>query len=547
MIASGTPKNYLTKRLFLLPILPILFVVTSLINRQQFGPYWLGRNSDPEYAYLLNFLNIIQLRAPGHTDHPGTPLQIYGGIIVQVTYLIQALTHSVTSNITEAVLQNPEFYLVVVNTTLLIFTAVCLFLVGLVCFLFSQNIVLSLLLQLDPFLWTTVSESTRVRPEALLIGLTQLLVILLLFYLYSEADKQQGLALAVGSILGLGIATKVTFIPLGLLILLLPGFRQKKLAIFALVATFFLVTLPIASQYFRVFNWFLSIATHTGQYGGGNQGLVNVSELPNTFSGLVQQDKLFFYIVGLSALNFLVITFLLAWYRLKYLGLQNAPQALKIKKFYRLLACLLLIILVQLLITLKHPAIHYLLPSMGLFSLLILTQASLLAEILASVFQPITIKIIGLIAFGFYSVVIVNNALDKTSGAGRSNESYIAEIQAIDRMIRQDYELCTHVKYYRSSDQEYALKFGNGFASAQFSQPLQAIYPDGVFYNIWSHKYESFTQELDFNTLLDEKCMILQGTPLTQEDHITQYLSNAKIALIFEGSNEAIYLIVKDR
>jgi hypothetical protein len=532
------------KRLFVFFLLPLIFVITSLINRQQLGPYWLGMNSDPEYAYLLNFLNIIQLKTPGHTDHPGTPLQIFGGIIIQITYLVQSLAHSVTTSVTETVLQNPDFYLVTVNTILLIITTICLLLLGFISFSLDRNIILSLLLQLAPFLSTTLDAAPRVSPEILLLCLTQLLVILLLFYLYSEVDRLPKFSLAIGAILGLGIAVKVTFLPLLLVILLLPGLRQKGIAILSTIGTFFLATLPILSQYPRLFNWLTSIATHTGHYGGGNQGLIDVSGLPSTFAVLLEHDRLFFYIISLSALNFLIVTFYFSWYRSKEPISQNSHQGFAIKKLYRLFACLLSIVLVQLLLTLKHPNIHYLIPSMGLCGLLILVQVSLVAQILTPVLKPIILSSIGLFAFGICVVAISPNIYNKILQKAEFNKSYIGEIQTINSLIQQKYPLCTHVRYYRSSDRAYALKFGNDFAANQFSQPLQSMYPNAVFYNIWSRKYESFNQELNLNTLLNEKkCVIFQGSPFTQQR--LQHMPNAKLEKIFEGQNEALYLVVQ--
>jgi hypothetical protein len=537
--------------LWILFLLPVLFVIISLITRQQIGPYWLGKNFDPEYAYLLNFLNIIELKTPGHTDHPGTPLQIFGGLVIQTTFLIQFLTHSSTSNVIEAVLQNPEFYLLTVNTTLLIIAAGCLLLVGWAAFSLTQNIVLSLLFQLEPFLWTILSESTRVRPEPLLFCLTQLLVILLLFYLYSDKYRLSQFALTTGVVLGLGVATKVTFLPLSLVILLLPGWQKKGLAIFTSIVTFFLATLPISSQYPRLFSWLTSIATHTGQYGGGNQGLVDTSALPSTFTNLVGQDQLFFYIIAFSALNFLIVTFWFGWNRFKSLNLQTLPAIHAVNKFYNLFACLLLIILIQLLLTLKHPAIHYLIPSMGLFSLLILVQVVLLAQLLTPVLKPNILRNIGLFVLGLYAVVIATNAYTRILQEGKSYKSYMVEVQTINRLIQQKYDRCAHVRYYRSSDKEYALKFGDDFAANQFSGTLQSMYPNGAFYNIWSRKYYAFNHELDLNTLLNKKCVILQGSPFSTKSFLTpgepyaQYIPNVKIKPILEGENQALYLVVQ--
>lgn len=546
MFTSNFCKNLLRQNLILVWfVLPALFATTSLIHRQQNTPYWLGSNSDPEYAYLLNFLNIIQLKTPGHTDHPGTTLQVLGGIIIQVTYFIQSLIHSVTSGVLTTVLQNPEFYLSTVNTTILILTTGCLIILGALAFYLSQSIALSLLLQSNVFLATTLSESTRVRPEALLICLTQLLIILLLFFLYSEKLKLPRFALVIGAVLGLGVATKVTFMPLSLVILLLPSWKQKGLATLGVIATFFLATLPIITKYSSFFNWLTSIATHTGRYGGGNQGLVNVSELPNIFASLVGQDQLFFSIIGLSALNFLILTSWFVWDCLKNLNFNNLLQVFTTNKLYRIFACLLLIVLVQLLITLKHPAIHYLLPSMGLCSMLILVQVSLVANFLTPVLKPTTLRVIGLSVLCMYTILIVTNTHSSILQSVKMKQSYMVEIQTINRIIQQKYIDCVHISYYRSSNKEYALKFGNDFASNQFSELLQSMYPKRVFYNIWSHKYYSFNTELNQNLLMNEQCVIFQGSPFTQKN--IQHKPKAKIKPIFEGHYESLYLVIQNQ
>ena len=48
-------------------------------------PYFL--DYDPEYAYLLNSLNLLEMSVPGHFDHPGTPLQEFGALVLLVQWL----------------------------------------------------------------------------------------------------------------------------------------------------------------------------------------------------------------------------------------------------------------------------------------------------------------------------------------------------------------------------------------------------------------------------------------------------------------------------
>lgn len=58
---SDKKKNY--KFLFFLIIPGIVFSLALLLSDIK-GPYYLAQNSDPEYAYLFNSLNIAKFEAP---------------------------------------------------------------------------------------------------------------------------------------------------------------------------------------------------------------------------------------------------------------------------------------------------------------------------------------------------------------------------------------------------------------------------------------------------------------------------------------------------
>ncbi|NLG19040.1 MAG: hypothetical protein GX556_17085 [Fibrobacter sp.] len=78
------------RRINPVPIVCLLFIILiSLFVIMQFkiaaGPFWLGQNSDPDYQYLLNSLNIAQGKGVGHTDHPRTPVQISGAILLKLS------------------------------------------------------------------------------------------------------------------------------------------------------------------------------------------------------------------------------------------------------------------------------------------------------------------------------------------------------------------------------------------------------------------------------------------------------------------------------
>ena len=53
--------------------LPVVYVAVTFALRADAMPFWLWHNLDPDYFYLLDSLNILNLTTPGHVYHPGTP------------------------------------------------------------------------------------------------------------------------------------------------------------------------------------------------------------------------------------------------------------------------------------------------------------------------------------------------------------------------------------------------------------------------------------------------------------------------------------------
>ncbi len=555
------------KRILVLFVLPIVFVILALTLRDWHGPYWLGNNSDPEYAYLMNFLNIIQGKVPGHTDHPGTPLQILGGVIIQITYLMQSLLNHVNTNLVNSVLENPEFYLKTVSNVLIFLNALSILIVGGTAFFLSHNLTKSLLLQSTIFLWTPLIQSIRVSPEPLLFSLTQLLVSLLLFYLYSDCWQINFTGVLLGLIIGLGIATKITFFPLALVILLLPDVKQKAIAIIATLVTFFIATFPIISQYKRLVVWIGVITIHTGRYGQGEKRVVNWSAFPNTFTELFLKDPFFFYLVLFLTTFFvlLIITKIYQITRKQKYELTNQILFYWIDhKFYKLSSCVLLIILIQIFVTIKHPAIHYLMPAMGLSGLLFFLQIKLGEDYFSQFTLPIaetsTTKLQKYMVFGVigaYFFLMTNSTSNQILLANKNYQIYLSDVQKSHDLLHQN-KKCLHVSYYRSSDQEYALKFGNEFSNNQYSLSLQTIYNQSVFYNIWYKKYYSFAKELSVDILQNKECVIFYGSLLqnpggnistiNQGKLNNNYLELEKIVMpkpLFKGNVEGLYLMKK--
>ena len=365
-------RKHLAYNLFFI-LIPIIYIVSSVIIRNQSGPYWLAYNIDPQYAYLLNSLSIANLKTPLHIDHPGTTLQILGGIVLKTSYVIQSLITPSVASFNEEILNNPELYLKLINLTLLLLTAGSLFLLGSAGFSFSRSLTLSLILQTTPFLISSIlAVSTGVSPEPLIIVIGQFLVLLLVVYLHVEnIETSKWFLVTLGIIVGIGIATKVTFIPLMLIFVILPGIYHKILALIVSILSFVFVTIPVISEYRRIEEWLFSLVTHKGIYGRGEKGFVETTSFWKNLNELFSQNLIFFALLGISIIIYVLIFFLRQYGKCK---LTKNVINLHLRKLNTVWILIILIMLIQIFITIKHPRSHYLIPSMNLCGLLIFIQ-----------------------------------------------------------------------------------------------------------------------------------------------------------------------------
>lgn len=96
-------------------ILSIIFIAAWHL-REHATPFYL-HNADPEYCYFFNALNILQGKSPGHVDHPGTPLQMLGALVIRLASILTNDGHSSDSLVSNA-LDFPEFQLLAMNIAL---------------------------------------------------------------------------------------------------------------------------------------------------------------------------------------------------------------------------------------------------------------------------------------------------------------------------------------------------------------------------------------------------------------------------------------------
>ena len=286
----------------LLILISFSIFLTQLIfsARSQLPLY--ENNIDPGYEYLINGLNIVYFKLPGHLDHPGFPLQILISLIISSIFLVKSNFYFLSDfDLKKDFVINSEFYaLSTISTLIFIQIATVIF----VCFVLNRYFrtpiigLFPLLLCLNPEMTKFI---TTIRPESLIFSLTNILISLFIIYNHSNSRKTKNiLSYFMGVLVAIGILTKIIFAPFLLLFIFLKKFRFKFL--FAFLSTFILFLIPLRSNISP--EWFINIILQRGRHGDSlptknfSELLSDILELNNSVTPLFISTFLCFLIIS---------------------------------------------------------------------------------------------------------------------------------------------------------------------------------------------------------------------------------------------------------
>ena len=271
-------KKHKFSALFL--IIPLFIIGWGIFNVYYFNIFY-SRAVDPEYPYLLNGLNValLEFSRIGHFDHPGTPFQVYCGLIIRITHLLTG-----KDAIAQDVFNRPDYYLNAINISLFILYAVLCFFIARIgrkreiktwhILILQSGVLLNSLM-----LWLFC----RVMVERMLVVVAFLFIVVYLLYGYKNRNLLK-FAIWSGVIMGMGMATKFNFLP----IIILPFFlihSNKNRCIYAAtgVTSFFFFLLPIIKRFNEYKKFITAIATHDGFYGEGAKRMFDPSRMKAGF------------------------------------------------------------------------------------------------------------------------------------------------------------------------------------------------------------------------------------------------------------------------
>ena len=465
--------------LLLLCTVPLILLIVSRLTVQMAG----GFVPDPNYAYLFNGLEILDLHPPSYYDHPGTPLEVLAAAVILLTWLVRLPFEF--SGLKTSVFARPELYLDIINAVLVVFIAGAAFWFGRRLRVTTGSLAAALAGQASILLcFPALIALNRVMPEPLLLAATFVLVGLLTPFVLGGAKVSAGVAKVVGLMIGFAIATKFTALPLLAAVLFLTDRGlQKKAALYA-AGGFILFTLPTAHHYPQMLRWIFNLSTHQGGYGTGAVGVPGIGILLEHGAALLRQTPETF---AAAAVYFAVFL----------LGPIPARRRFGVSA---------LILTIQILMCLKAAEARYLTPVVAIIAL---ANAGLVYHATARAVRAVLAAVL--------VAGIGGNALAVRAWAQDMRGVNDDDQKLLQQMTAQG---CTLIPYYSVQLPVYDLTFGNEFTNNHFGEALRRQFPHAVTYDIAHRQFSAFGAPVaaaDVKARLAHAgCVRLVGSPVSR-------------------------------
>ncbi len=470
--SNSTTGSIIRKLLYSLVLLgiPTILLITSIDTIKARDKAWYGGGYDPEYAYLFNSLNTACFKLPGHIDHPGTTVQVTGGLVLLGSRVFDQRDESLK----EAVLSDPEHYIRILNIATAVIGSLSLFLLALILVNKSGNLWFALMLQLSPFIsgFILFNGFTRITQELMhMVAAFGMAAVSIFWYLDRKNEPQRKFILVFGIISGFGMASKLLFAPLLIIpFVLFYPLKDKYRYLIITAISFIVFTLPVIRLYPNMLYWVYRLFFHTGQYGTGSKGIIEPSAYLDDLLNLFVVSPVFAVIFGINIL----VLLLLVYFRMRRKRWDDLCAA-------RLLLAATLAQAAGYLLVAKQPKEAYLLPYESLAAInvvVILNMASKLIQ--TKSFKQLFTATVTISCI----ILVVPYGLSRKEAiyGVEKNPLWENDWQAAISANERTAVICANP----GSSPVTGLYFGNSYSLRRYVPELQNLYPD--FYILDSGK-----------------------------------------------------------
>jgi hypothetical protein len=480
--------------------LKLRFLLTALFTIG-IGVWWLFSQvllplpvhvgADPQIAYMLSSLSPFKGEAYTFIDHPGTPVEILGTLILALTFPFMGADRA---SFIMAHIQNPSLFLIMARMLLVLGSVSTLVVLAKHILRkvhwtdeLAACAVAVLFFAIYPRAFDQIvawSHNSFSYPLAAMLGLGVILI-----FRDQRGGTKRG-RIMLGALFGVLTAIQLYFFTwvLGAMVAALvfslldrDGMQAVEFIIqfgAASLGGFIIATLPIASRYGEFVRWIVQIGSHQGRHGSGPPGFISLSGAASNLQTLVYQAPLFFMAMVLTLL-------LLATALIRESSSWRSKQGL-----WACAAGFAAQLLVILILIIKHPGILYLQAAVVSLTLLLGVTLDLLRPDNASesgVFRlgvfGLSLLVFALFVFGELRAFLVHRAEAEQVNTAEAEISSFLEAYPSEQGVDED--ALTQLWVYGMPSDCQALWYGNRYAHYVFTPEIGALCPHVLNYDLW--------------------------------------------------------------
>lgn len=423
----------------------VTLIITSLSS------YWIFstliqpissfyKDYEAEITYFMNSLAIFKGGSYFYLDHPGTPVEMLGSVILVIFYIFSGKNADV---FVQSQLLNPELFFIAAHVFLTVTSIFCALLLYHTALSISSkersDLLLAAALSLMYFAIHPLSFSTLTLWHHASLNFPFGTLYLIALLKLSQTNKD--IPFSTIAILGLGAgfltATMIYFAAwvVSTIVFIAIFYRIRKvhyaktisaiynLAGFSLLG-FILAMLPAAKRIPYFINWIAGLLLHQGIYGGGASGITSLPILWSNFLNILY---------SLPAFSIFIFCVLILFV---YVTLKAKEQFKESPGTWALAFALIVQIIILLALDLKHPGTdtffvnRYLLPiaaTIPILTLLVIQFARVSSSLYTvSKFTTILFVFVGCLYF-FTASIMEHNKKSETISKSVQESSQIIE------------------------------------------------------------------------------------------------------------------------
>jgi hypothetical protein len=360
------------KKNFTIAIIPFLVVTWGIFIFLFFDPFY-SKSSDPEFPYLINGLNcaLLHFNRIGHIDHPGTPFQLFNGIVIRITHLFSG-----KGDISKDVFSRPEYYLNAISLSMLFVQVILTLAIGTIGLKRKIPFLQIAILQSSCFFNEVLSWLlSRVNPDRFFIIVFLIFILIYLKHGYQNRSMVK-FSFWSGVVMALGFATKFNFLPLLILPLLFIDTNKNRLIyVGSGFASFLIFVAPIIDKFKYYRHFITAIFQHDGAHGNGAERVFNLQKMINNTAEIFRINP------GIYVL--LSVLILLLLFSIRY----RRNEAYK--RYAFLFIGFITIIAIQIIMVSKHYANYYLVPLFAVYGFMFFVISQYISKLLKNAGQII--------------------------------------------------------------------------------------------------------------------------------------------------------------